>query len=79
MREAFPCVFLDHCLIAEARKIATGANIHTIRHMIFAYEQAVALHNARRPTHEIYQIQYELALRRFVTAEKGKSTTSGKT
>jgi hypothetical protein len=65
-------VFLDHYLIAEARQVATGANIHTIRRMIFAYEQAVVLHNAGRPAHEVYRNRYELALRQFVAQEKAK-------
>ena len=65
-------IFLDHILIAEARKATTGANIHSLRQMIFAYEQAVALHNAGRPTHQDYQSQYEQALRQFVAEERAR-------
>jgi hypothetical protein len=59
-------ILLDHLLLAEARKAVTGANIHRIRQMIFAYEQAVALHNARWPAYRTYQKQYELELRKLV-------------
>jgi hypothetical protein len=37
--------------------------------MIFAYEQAVILHNTGRPAHRTYQNEYELALRRLVAGE----------
>ena len=65
-------IFLDHMLIAEARRVSTGANVHFLRHMIFVYEQAVALHNAGRPAHQDYQSQYEQALRQFVAEQKVK-------
>ena len=65
-------IFLDHILIAEARTITTGANIHSVRQLIFAYEQAVALHNAGRPAHQDYQAQHESALRTLVAEEKTK-------
>ena len=65
-------IFLDHILLAQARKITTGANIHHVRQMIFAYEQAVILHNAGRPAHRTYQNEYELALRRLVAEETAK-------
>ena len=67
-------IFVDHALIAEARTFSTGANIHTLRNMIFVYEQAVALHNAGRLSHRDYQSQYEQALRQFVAEQKAKSS-----
>ena len=72
-------IFLDHILIAEAREATTGANIHALRHMIFAYEQAVALHNAGRFSHRDYQSQYEQALRQFVAKQKAKSSARKRT
>jgi hypothetical protein len=34
-------VRLDHELVFEARRYITGANVHRVKKMIFAYEQAV--------------------------------------
>jgi hypothetical protein len=62
-------IALDHSLLADARKAATDANIHRIRQMIFAYEQAVILHNTGQPAHSIYQDRYEMDLRRFVAQQ----------
>ena len=72
-------IFLDHMLIAEAREVSTGANIHALRQMIFVYEQAVVLHNAGRFTHRDYQSQYEQALRKFVAEQKAKSSARKRT
>jgi hypothetical protein len=60
---------LDQQLIASARRITTGANIHHIKQLVFVYEQAVSLHNCGWPTHEVYQSEHENALRQFVAKE----------
>jgi hypothetical protein len=60
---------LDQQLIASARRITTGANIHRVKELIFVYEQAVSLHNCGWPSHRIYQREHEIALRRFVAKE----------
>jgi hypothetical protein len=62
-------IHLDQQLIASARHIITGANIHHIKQLIFVYEQAVSLHNSGWPTHRVYQRQHENALRQFVAKE----------
>jgi hypothetical protein len=60
---------LDQQLIATARRITTGANIHRIRELIFADEQAVSLHNSGWPTRRAYQQEHEIALQQFITKE----------
>jgi hypothetical protein len=63
-------VQIDHELIYEARKLITGANTHKLGQMILVYELAVHLHNRSRPSHEIYNQQYERDLRTFVAAAR---------
>lgn len=62
-------VDLDYGLIYRARHLITGANIHHVKRMIFAYKQAVQLHNDGWPGHSVYQQQYEEALRSFTQSE----------
>ena len=62
-------IHLDPQLIASARRITTGANIHHIKQLIFVYEQAVSLHNSGWPTHRVYQLEHETALRQLVAKE----------
>jgi hypothetical protein len=57
---------LDHQLIRDARRFMTGADVHRVKEMIIAYEQAVDLHNRQWSGHEVYQIQSELQLRNYV-------------
>ena len=57
---------LDHQLVRNAERILNGANVHRLKEMIFAYQQAVDLHNRQWPKHEVYQIQSEAQLRRYV-------------
>src|SRR5215510_13280303 len=59
-------VRLDQHLLFKARRLINGANVHRLKEMIFTYEQAVDLHNRHWPTHEVYQIQSELRLRKYV-------------
>jgi hypothetical protein len=42
-------VRLDHQLLFAARKLFNGANVHRLKELIFAYEQAVDLHNRQAP------------------------------
>ena len=59
-------VQLDQQLVYEARRLMTGANVHRLKELIFAYEQAVELHNTQWPRFEIYRVQCEMQLRRYV-------------
>src|SRR5215475_562699 len=59
---------LDHQLIFEARRLMTGADVHRIKEMIFAYEQAVELHN--RAFHHRYQPEHEATLRSYVVRRR---------
>jgi hypothetical protein len=59
-------ILLDRQLLFEARHFITGANVHRVKEMIFAYEQAVELHNHNWPTHREYHTACEEALREFV-------------
>lgn len=61
-------VRLDHQLIREARRLITAGNVHRVKQMIFAYEQAVDLHNRQWCSHAQYHDEYERALRAFVIA-----------
>jgi len=56
-------VELDNDLLFAADRIIDGANVHDLNEMIFAYKQAVHLHNTAWRGHEKYQHQYELRLR----------------
>jgi len=57
---------LDHQLLFAARKLFNGANVHRLKELIFAYEQAVDLHNRQAPTYEVYRMKSELDLRNYV-------------
>ncbi|HYR90458.1 MAG TPA: hypothetical protein VE422_40690 [Terriglobia bacterium] len=59
-------VILDRTLIAEARRLITGANVHQMKMRIFIYEEAVQLHNTGHPRHRIYHYHYENLLRQYV-------------
>jgi hypothetical protein len=60
-------VKLDTQLLFAAHRIIDGANVHDVNEMIFAYEQAVDLHNRAWRGHEKYQHQYELRLRIYIS------------
>jgi hypothetical protein len=36
---------LDHQLLSSANRLFTGENVHRLKHMIFAYEEAIDLYN----------------------------------
>jgi hypothetical protein len=59
-------VKFDQQLLFTARRLATGANVHRLKELIVAYEQAVYLHNRQWPPHMIYQSESEQRLRRYV-------------
>ena len=59
-------VQFDQQLLFAARRFMTGANVHPLKQLIFAYEQAVYLHNRQWPPHMIYQSESEQRLRRYV-------------
>jgi hypothetical protein len=65
-------IHLDHRLVASARSLIMGANIDHATELIFAYEQAVSLHNHGAAGHVIYQEIHEDELRNFVTIEGGR-------
>jgi hypothetical protein len=73
-----PVVELDEQLICEARRIINGANVHTVKQLIFAYEQAVLLHNIHWPTHKAYHVECENDLRRYVVKSRLGSVSHGK-
>ena len=57
---------LDHQLIFEARRMITGANVHRMKELIFAYEEAIDLHNRAWPAHRKYRREHEVRLRSYV-------------
>ena len=59
-------VRLDHQLLFVARSFINGANVHRLKELIFAYEQAVDLDNRQAPKARVYRIQIELELRTYV-------------
>ena len=62
-------VTLDRQLLFSAHRLINGANVHRLKEMIFAYEQAVSLHNHHSPSHRFYQNESEKKLRGFVADE----------
>jgi hypothetical protein len=59
-------VKFDQQLLFAARHLMTGGNVHRLKELIFAYEQAVYLHNRQWAPHMIYQSESEQRLRRYV-------------
>jgi hypothetical protein len=59
-------VKFDQQLLIAARRLMTRANGHRLKELIFAYEQAVYLHNRKWPPHMIYQGESEQRLRGYV-------------
>lgn len=59
-------VHLDRRLLLQAERYVTGEDIHRVREMIFAYKQAVDLHNRHWSGHRKYKRRYETLLRRYV-------------
>jgi hypothetical protein len=69
-------VTLDHRLLYTARRLFNGANVHRLKEMIFAYEQAVDLHNHKRESHRKYQRQHERRLRCYVAIQRSMALKS---
>jgi len=63
-------VTLDHQLVFMARRLLNGANVHLLKELIFAYEQAVLLHNSGWPTHFVYDAHPERKLRLYVFQQR---------
>ena len=59
-------VKFDQQLLFAARRLMKGSNVHRLKELIFAYEQAVYLHNRQWAPHMIYQSESEERLRRYV-------------
>jgi hypothetical protein len=59
-------VQLDWPLLFNAGRLVDGSKVHCLAEMIFAYQQAVKLHNGHHSGHEKYQDESELKLRRYV-------------
>ena len=65
---------LDDKLLADTRLLFNAENTDRLKKMIFDYGQAVDLHNRCCRTHEIYRIQSELKLRRYVHSRHNEAT-----
>jgi len=65
-QKASDMVRLDQILLCDARSLCNGENVHRLQELTSAYEQAVDLHNRNCPRHEVYQMQSESHLRRYV-------------
>ena len=55
---------LDTDLINRARRLIDGSNVHRLKHLIFAYEQAVALYNSGH--YSEYDTRCENELREYI-------------
>jgi len=60
-------VELDEDLLANARRLFNGANVHHLKTLIFCYEEAIRAQNDGQP----YRGRFENSLRKFV-AESGR-------
>jgi hypothetical protein len=63
-------VHLDHQLLSQARRLLNGTDVHRLKELIFAYEQAVDLHNRQHSGHEVYRMQSEARLRLYMCKQK---------
>ncbi|HME99921.1 MAG TPA: hypothetical protein VKK06_08570 [Terriglobia bacterium] len=70
-QKAGDMVRLDQKLLFEARSLCNGENGNRLQELISAYEKAVNLHNRNCPRHEVYQMQSESRLRRYVRNSQG--------
>jgi hypothetical protein len=61
---------LDRQLLFAARGLISAANVHLVKELIFAYEQAVDLHNRKRRGYEIYRVAPEVRLRNYVLEQQ---------
>ena len=61
---------LDQQLLFYARGLIDAANVHRVKELIFAYEQAVDLHNRKWPGYEIYRVAPEVRLRNYVLEQQ---------
>jgi hypothetical protein len=56
-------VEMDHTLLADARRLSHGANVHTINTLIYCYQEAILAEHEGRP----YRSSFERRLREFVS------------
>jgi hypothetical protein len=59
-------VVLDDKLLADARAFIGADDIHRMKELVVLYEEAVSLHNAGWPSHQVYDAHPERVLRREV-------------
>ena len=64
---------VDAQLLADVCRLINAANLDWLKGMIFAYEQAVDLHNRHCAGHEIYRIESEARLRLYVVRQQGEA------
>jgi hypothetical protein len=62
-------VTLNRELVFLARTLFDASNVHRLKGMILAYEQAVDLHNHSWPARRVYHREPENRLRAFVLRE----------
>jgi hypothetical protein len=56
-------VELDQTLLADARRLRHGANVHNVNTLIFCYQEAILAEHEGRP----YRASFERSLRDFVS------------
>src|ERR1043165_10263555 len=65
-KEGHQMMQLDAQLLLDTRRLINSVNGQRLKEMIFAYEQAVDLHNRQYPGHEVYRMRSEVRLRGYV-------------
>ena len=56
-------VKVDQTLLADARRLCHGANVHNINTLIYCYQEAILAEHDGRP----YRASFEIRLREFVS------------
>jgi hypothetical protein len=59
-------ISVDKELVFAARRMITGANVHSVNTLIFLYEQATAIKNDKQTTLVVDPKKYERQLQEFV-------------
>ena len=57
---------VDKELVFAARRMITGANVHSVNTLIFLYEQSTAIKNDKEATFVVDPKKYERRLQEFV-------------
>jgi len=63
-------ISVDKELVFAARRMITGANVHSVNTLIFLYEQATAMKNDQKATFVVDPKKYEKRLQAFVTKRR---------